>query len=56
LKIEKRADYFTSFRPYKISSLGKSNITLESMWGEDLYLYSLSKKIFINDLEKQIEK
>ncbi|GAA4049194.1 MULTISPECIES: hypothetical protein [Flavobacterium] len=56
LKIEKRKDFFTSFRPYKITSLGKTNIVIESMWGEDVYLYCLSRKIFIEDLEKQIEK
>lgn len=56
LKIEKRKDFLTSFRPYKISSLGKTNIVIESMWSEDVYLYCLSRKIFIEDLEKQIEK
>lgn len=56
LKIEKRKDFFTSFRPYKISSIGNTILIIESMWAEDIYLYSIAKKIFIDDLEKQIEK
>ncbi len=45
-----------NFRPYHILALGKDNIVFESFWSEKVFLYSMSKKIFIQDLDLQIQK
>lgn len=45
-----------SFRPYSIRLLGQKYITIESLFGEKVSLYNISKKSLIQDLSTIIEK
>lgn len=45
-----------SFRPYSIRLLGQKYITIESLFGEKVSLYNISKKKLIQDLSTIIEK
>lgn len=45
-----------SFRPYSIRLLGQKYITIESLFGEKISLYNISKKSLIQDLSTIIEK
>jgi len=56
LKIENSTETPRSFRPYNISKMGKNNIVFKDLYLEKILLYSLSKKISIQDLDSQIEK
>ena len=54
LKIVPEWEY--SFRPYSIRLLGQKYITIESLFGEKVSLYNISKKSLIQDLSTIIEK
>ena len=55
-KIEKYDKKYINFSPYRIKELGRNNITFESFDRERVLLYSLSQKIFIQDLDEKISK
>lgn len=53
IKIDDIDNYYS---PYKTNLLGNNIITFESMLGERVLLYSLEKKIFIQDLDEFLSK
>lgn len=55
INFEFEPEWNYSFRPYTLRLLGKKYVTIESVWGDKIFLYTIDKKKLIQDLSSKIE-
>lgn len=56
LKFDFQPEWEYGFRPYKIKLLGQKYITIESIFGDKVSLYNISKKKLILDLHVKLDE